>query len=271
MPKTYGVHRDDNRESYVIIQELMTDMILMDSADDVSGWHQSHILAAIDGIAEIHSIYYENTEEIEKSEWIDHWPTSQSMTGFTKLWRYLAMNANQEFPEWFGDEDLDLYASVINDIPYWWGKIDEMPKTLIHNDFNPRNIAFRKNGTGVKLCAYDWELATIHLPQHDTAELLAFVLDESASLEDVKYFSERHRKMLEKHTGKSISPDVWHEGFCYSMRDFLINRLSAYIMVHTLKHYKFMERVYKTTRHIIRMLENDLDSKNAIGREKLSA
>ena len=47
---------------------------------------------------------------------------------------------------------------------------------LIHNDFNPRNLALRREVGGWRLCAYDWELATIGVPQHDCAEFLCFVL-----------------------------------------------------------------------------------------------
>lgn len=275
VPKTYGVFRNDEREIFIIVQEYMKhkEMVLMDSADDVSGWTNDHILTAIKGISEIHSIWYGKTDELKDKEWIGTYPTNELMSGFSRLWELLAVHANQEFPEWFGVKDLNMFRSIINDIPYWWNRIESMPATLIHNDFNPRNIAFRKKGDDLTLCAYDWELATIHLPQHDLVELLAFVLDESATVNNLMFFSDNHRHELETHLGYSIDPDLWWEGFIHCIKDFMINRLTAYIMVHSFKHYGFMERVYRTIRHFATILNIvDVDV-NVIDRcsNKLSA
>ena len=60
--------------------------------------------------------------------------------------------------------------------------------TLIHNDCNPRNLCLRKSVpgaalTGTRTCLYDWELATLDVPQRDLAEFLAFVLLPSTPLE----------------------------------------------------------------------------------------
>ena len=51
-----------------------------------------------------------------------------------------------------------------------WEEIDALPPTLVHNDFNPRNLALVDGGT--RLVALDWELATVTVPQRDVAELL---------------------------------------------------------------------------------------------------
>ena len=70
---------------------------------------------------------------------------------------------------------------IAGSVGEWWKEIEKMPRTLVHNDFNPRNIAFRRTAEGPVLCAYDWELATLHLPQHDLAELLGFTGEGSAA------------------------------------------------------------------------------------------
>ena len=48
-------------------------------------------------------------------------------------------------------------------------------QTLVHNDFNSRNVGVRKNG---EICIYDWELAMINIPQRDIFEFLAFALND---------------------------------------------------------------------------------------------
>lgn len=133
--------------------------------------------------------------------------------------------------------------------------MENLPRTLIHNDFNPRNICFRKRDNKLELCAYDWELATLHVPQHDLAELLTFVLTPEVSLEEVKYYIEFHRLALESEVGDRINPEQWLDGYKYSLYDLAVNRIPMYVMAHTFRHYSFMERVYKTLYHLIRYEE----------------
>ena len=128
-----------------------------------------------------------------------------------------------------------------------------MPKTLTHNDFNPRNIAFRRVAGQLQLCAYDWELATVQVPQHDLAELLTFTLDETADLRQINHYVEFHRQALQRATGTDIDPDQWRRGYQLSLRDLLINRVPLYLMAHTFRHYKFMDRVQRSLRRLLQL------------------
>lgn len=250
-PKVYGVLEQQDREAYVIVEELLEDTVLMDSADDTSGWGPEHLEAAIKGIAEVHSIWYGREEELMAQPWLVDYPTRQSMSDKQRLWELMAAHMHQEFPEAFGEADMALFRSLVQDIDHWWGEIESMPRTLIHNDFNPRNITFRSTPEGLRLCAYDWELATLHLPQHDLAELLLFTLQGDFSAKDVAHYVELHRSELERHTGRSIDRQQWEHGYRLAMRDLAINRIPMYAMAHTFRQYKFMDRVFKTCRDLL--------------------
>ena len=125
-----------------------------------------------------------------------------------------------------------------------------MPRTLVHNDFNPRNIALRGENGSSRLCAYDWELATLHLPQRDLAELLCFVLTPDASQEEVDHYLEVHRRALEEASGCAIGARSWRDGFALCLADLAVNRVALYLMAHTLHHYGFMERLLSTLRRL---------------------
>lgn len=144
-------------------------------------------------------------------------------------------------------------------MPNWWQRLDTLPKTLVHNDFNPRNIAFRKTSSGLRLCVYDWELATLNVPQHDLAELLVFVLDDQVTRETVLTYVEHHRRALERASDQSFAQDNWWQGFCDALKDLMINRIAMYMMAHTARHYDFMERVYRTLRHLISIVQEEPD------------
>jgi aminoglycoside phosphotransferase (APT) family kinase protein len=173
------------------------------------------------------------------------------MTEMAELWHHLGVHAFQEFPEWISSETLAAHHDLVNRIPEWWSQIETMPRTLIHNDFNPRNIALRKDGPEPRLCAYDWELATLHLPQHDLAELLCFVLNPEATAEEVSHYLEVHRRALEESSGYAVDRRTWRSGFELSLADFAVNRMGLYLMAHTLQHYGFMERVVRTLQRLM--------------------
>src|SRR5262249_49351846 len=126
---------------------------------------------------------------------------------------------------------------------------NQLPATLIHNDFNPRNIALRTSG-GLRLCAYDWEMARGGLPQHDLAGVLWFVLDWNVSSAEVKSFIDLHRSVLERESGVSIHKESWLLGFRLSLLDLLVNRFAMYTMVHRFRKQPFLSRVMKTWFHL---------------------
>jgi aminoglycoside/choline kinase family phosphotransferase len=161
------------------------------------------------------------------------------------------MHAAEEFPEWVSGADLALHRRLVRDIPEWWSRLDALPKTLVHNDFNPRNIALRREGAGFRLVAYDWELATMHVPQHDLAELLAFVLTPGATADAVSHYLEIHRRALEAACGDTVDREGWRSGYALSLMDLAVNRFAQYAMVHTFRHYGFMARVIPTLRRLI--------------------
>ncbi|MGE0172375.1 MAG: phosphotransferase [Oligoflexales bacterium] len=246
-PKIWAVLIAEEREQFALITELLQNNIShMDTADDTSGWKNDHITAAIKGIAGFHSLHYGQGEQLKTKPWLSDYQSAEKMESMKELWYSLAFHAVQEFPEWYKREHFEFHQHLVEDVQNWWKRIDKMPKTLVHNDFNPRNVCLRKTAKGFDLCAYDWELATIHLPQHDLAEFLMFALDDSASPGLINEYVELHRRCLELHTKKTIDASEWMEGFKLCLKDLYINRVSMYIMAHTFRHYGFMERIFKT-------------------------
>ncbi|WP_257293687.1 phosphotransferase [Endozoicomonas sp. YOMI1] len=254
-PRTLMTWEDRAREAYVLVQEHLTGLELMDSADDTRGWQPEHFNAAVDGIARVHSIWYGREQELQAFDWLPDLPSTKAMVAKTRLWLLLGTHAQQEFPEWFTEQDMARFRQRVYSLKSWYPTIDSMKKTLIHNDFNPRNIAFRRHGSQLTLCAYDWELATVQLPQHDLAELLVFTLQPDFDHRLVEQLIERHRLTLQAASGEVIDAEQWHLGFILSLWDLVINRLPQYLMAHTFRHYPFMERVVCTARNLLDFCE----------------
>jgi hypothetical protein len=172
------------------------------------------------------------------------------MSEMSELWSALAAHASPSFCAWADPAISAIHRRLIADVGRWWHTLEAAPRTLIHNDFNPRNICLRQTDRRLSLCAYDWELATIGVPQRDLAELLCFVLPPDVSNTTVEEWIERHRRALETECGSSIDPDLWREGFRCSLYDLLVDRLSMYALVHRIRRQSFLPRVVRTWRRL---------------------
>ena len=217
IPQIYDCYKNLDREAFVVVMEDLSDLEMMNTADNVSGWKREHIEATIDGVAELHSIGLGRAEEMQLLPWLGEVMTSETMAELVPLWRALVDHAAEEFAEWFEWDDKTRVMTRIHEISEWWPVYESLPRTLIHNDFNPRNIGFRRDDEGLRLCAYDWELATIQVPQRDLVEFLSFMELERYSDDDLMGFIERHRARLEvRLSSKSSLLDsgcralIWH-------------------------------------------------------------
>jgi hydroxymethylglutaryl-CoA reductase (NADPH) len=239
LPRLYQTYRDEPSEAYVLVIELLTDARLIDSAANPGAWCSQDIDIALRGLGSMHSVWLGRERELYRTPWLAEPPSSEGMVEMTELWEALAEHGAQEFPELVGPHELARLRRLIDTLGEWWPRIEELPRTLIHNDFNPRNIALRERHGEWELCAYDPELATVHLPQHDLAELLCFVLDEPSEAQ-VAHHIEVHRGALEAHSGMLLDPHAWREGYALALRDLAINRFGLYLMGHRFREYDFL-------------------------------
>ncbi len=97
----------------------------------------------------------------------------------------------------------------------------------------------------MQLVAYDWELATYHVPQYDVAKLLSFVLGPDRYHLRTGYF-ELYRQELHARTGRFADRAVFAEGTQLAILEFGLHRLGLYLMVHMLGPYPFLPRVVES-------------------------
>src|SRR4030095_10442996 len=128
---------------YVLVLERLDDVRLIDSADDPSGWTSADIETALRGAGALHAIWMGRESDLAQQPWIGIPPTARRMAAMRPLWDALTEHAAVEFPWLMTDDDVARQRRLIAELPIWWGELEAMPRTLIHNDFNPRNIAIR--------------------------------------------------------------------------------------------------------------------------------
>jgi aminoglycoside phosphotransferase (APT) family kinase protein len=175
------------------------------------------------------------------------------MAETVELWSAIAEHNATEYPGWVDERTRCRIDGYLADVADWWAELESMPRTLVHNDFNPRNILLRADD--LRLVAYDWELATVHVPQRDLAELLAFVLHPEVDAATVERYVETHRLALEEASGAELDPALWWRGFELALRDFTITRLGLYLLAHTQRSFDFLAHVVPTTKRLLEIAD----------------
>jgi hypothetical protein len=250
LPVVYGVHEDPARELYVILLErLGDDVFLRDSVDTPELWTRATIDAALTGIAAVHANWLGREEELLGEGWLGRIPTGAKVVEMRELWEAILEHNAAEHP---GLVDAATYAYLrqrIAGLPRWRPMLDRMPQTLVHGDFNPRNLALRRADR--QLVAYDWELATVHVPQRDLVEFMAFVLPPSTDPDTVAHHIETHRRAVQSVCRSRLDPKGWRQGYELALQEFAITRLQLYLMAHTYREHRFLERVVPTVKRLL--------------------
>ncbi len=229
-PAVHGI------ETGALVIEDLTGLPMLNSAHTV--WSDEQIGSALSGIANIHANWFGKPPT---EPWL---PPPRECEAQFDLWSALADVALEGvFGDALGESGRHRHAFLRQEVARWSKVESDQPTTLIHNDFNPRNVALRNDG---RLVAYDWELARVGLPQRDLAEFLCFALDPSVSEETVSNWVDIHRQTLEEATGQTIDQDAWNLGFGAGLADFMVTRLPMYAMINRFHPQPFLERVTKT-------------------------
>ena len=223
--------------------EVFSHVNVLEGGNITDTWTSNDIKTALSDVAHFHAYYMENKELIGDDL------SNLLVDGLLCLskgepYMNIATQSNLEvLPEiWQREETLTLlkYVSKLTQIIQM---LKAYPKTVCHNDLNPRNVCLRRDpkSSQKQLCMYDWELAIIHVPQHDLAEFLIFVLPETSSAADINNFIEYYRLELLKQLktlGRSQSIiDMVDDGnnfqcvFIYEVIEFLALRLNIYFTI----------------------------------------
>ncbi|MEV6964068.1 phosphotransferase [Hamadaea sp. NPDC051192] len=252
-PRCYGVFEDAGREAYALLLERLTrtGVVLLDTADRPELWATPMVEAAVDGIAPLHGRWLNDTDALLDRGWLGFVPGSEHVEKAAELWQALCDFNAAEHPDVVDAGAQRQVTMLIDEAGGWLREQDALPKTLIHNDFSPRNIALRRNGLG--LVAFDWELATVGLPQRDLAELLCFTLTPQATAEQLEHYLERHRRKVAGIAGVDLDAGQWRRGFRFALQDLLMTRLQLYLMFHTHREQPFVPRVFRTARHLLQL------------------
>jgi NADP-dependent 3-hydroxy-3-methylglutaryl-CoA reductase len=261
VPRLYRAVRDERRGAYALVLERLDaagGACLMDSADDPGAWGAAELEAALRGAGALHAVWFGRERALLARPWIGVPTTAARAAAARPLWAALAEHGAEALPDLAAPERWRRHRALVDRLPEVWAALERMPRTLAHGDFNPRNVALRAHDGARVLCAYDWELAALHVPQRDAAELLAFVLPPDVERAEALHWVERHRQALAAHAPGAAVPDAraWRAGFALALADLLVTRFGLYLMGHASRPHAFLPRCLATAH---RLLDLELD------------
>lgn len=262
-PHIYHLISNEEKEIFAYVSENFKKEAYthMDSVDEISIWSKQDILDVLSGVAGMHARYLGREAHLPENffKWLDI-PSSKTLHEKLPLWEIALKHNCENFPTVWDKRAEDLMKKTLSNLKEVYAVIHQSPKTLVHNDFNVRNICLRPNpGKGKKrLCLYDWELVSLAPPQHDIAEFLTFVLPLDTKVDTWQYYVMQYRSYLLEELAKhnteeanepaqdverALQPDVFQQVFDMSVLELLTNRFALYGLPHTFHPYSFLERV----------------------------
>ncbi|ASQ47330.1 3-hydroxy-3-methylglutaryl-CoA reductase [Legionella clemsonensis] len=256
MPTCYGYFLDEKDGACVLILQYLSDDYLSLDPFNVEKWTQPAIESFINAVSQLHAVWYGRTSELSGFSCFKNVLNANKMQEFMPYWQALASAVEHAAIPFLSKTDYDLHQQWIHTILKWRPHIDNMKKTLVQNDCVPKNVGINLSSKFTEVYLYDWEIATIHVPQRDLVEFLAYVLPHSFSKELLNSYIERHRQQLTLHNQYPIDEKEWHFGFLYSAYDYLIQRVLPQLVFEKLEA-RNIETVYKNTRRMINLLTGE--------------
>lgn len=254
MPKIWDTDRELAPGQYCLVLEYLENA----DRDTGVGWIRSddtgfrHVL---DGMAAIHAAGFGRAIEMDPRIKPVSTPPVSRMLELMPLWDELAKVSRAKFRQFGGEGAVEFHASIVHSLSNWWPQYEALPRTLIHNDFNPRNFVLRGECDPPQLCAYDWEIAAVGPPQRDLAELLCFTWATGAERNHLEGMLDQTRRLLEAHTQIRLPDDHWRLGFRLALKYFLISRLPLYVLADGLSALPFLPRLIANCMELFALTE----------------
>lgn len=180
IPKIYLTHIEKSSQQFYYAMEYL------DVTNDISHlghgnnsylhWKNEDIKVVLEDIAKFHSLHLHTHSTLPESLKMmsDTLNNTHPTKNLINFYHEQLIHLGKEMP-------LLFTAERVTKLGYSISRLYEIScdvkrntaHTLIHNDFNPRNVCIRTLSDGNrKACVYDWELCTIDIPQ---SEILFFI------------------------------------------------------------------------------------------------
>ena len=247
MPRIFHVSKNPIlMNSFFVMEyfepELFTHVDCIEGGDGLNKWQwtETDIKTVLTSLAHVHARSLNDTSVLPvplQNCLLNGIDVSE---GLGKYILVSSENLNKREPSIWSALSVQLNKRIAKNLPEIIKAFRQYPQCLVHNDASTRNLCIRsaKDGEERWACLYDWEIACIHVPQHDLAELLTFVVEDGANTDVISSYAEFYCKSLkhelnqlkscDKLIERTTNPEAFHRIFDFCMMEMLAMKLSAY-------------------------------------------
>lgn len=253
-PEYLGEWIDPTREIYLLLMEQLDpqDLVHINSQKHPEWWTPEQIKTTLQEITRVHQ--HLQKPEVQKAmpeiRWFEPWKAKP-------LYGKLVSIMRQEEEDSLLADKVEKMLGFVETLEQERNALT-LPETIIHNDFNPRNIAIRKDG---RPCIYDWELAVVGLPHRDVVEFLSFVMEEDFEKTLFLDFLHFHFQCW-RNDHFEIPWEAWKQGYLYALKEYLVTRVSFYEVAGILAKYAFSTRILNNAFRMLEILLCEPDQGN---------
>lgn len=241
MPRCFGRL---GRRSQTLVLERVRAILLRDPVNDPRGWSAHLIEATLRGLGCIHGQWLGQEAQLARYSVVGS--TAAPSAAAQDWWAALSAYGRPWLEAWLGSDAVRRQQRALLRIRDMLAGLAVQPHTLVHGDFNPRNLVLRATDRGPQLCVFDWELAAYAAPQRDLVEFLCYALDPAAPREEIERHVEFARLQFERSAAIEVDPALWCSGVRSAVGEFAVRRLPMYFMAHRFRPQQFLRRVWRT-------------------------
>ncbi len=251
-PEHYGDWQDDQREIFLLLQEYIqpASVVLLNSENSPELWSETWIKNTLLAIHQFHLLSKKvSSHALEiplQKPWLNQALYQEICATLVNHLRHQlrskpsqACTITEEEIQW-----LEWVVTINLEEEY---RSIQIEPTLIHNDFNPRNIMILHDGTP---CIYDWELCMRDFPHRDVVELLCFVLTPETSWSELNEYLQFYRDCTPYYPWPASL-----QAFRYALKCLIVSRFNFYEVSGIVSSYDFSTRVLKTAIHLANLLD----------------
>jgi hydroxymethylglutaryl-CoA reductase (NADPH) len=250
LPRCYGFGSDARSGEHALFLELLNAVDRLDSTGASADWPAPALDEALRAAAGWHAAFWDIAGD--QMTWAGPRPTTAHMIADAPLWHGLLDDARRRFPDIVNAAVWRRRHTLIETLPAWHAIKDRLPATLVHDDFNQRNVGFRRDNGRARIVVLDWELAQRNTAQRDLVEMLTFALMPEVCRAEVDGHVEAHRRsLLDAGVNTGVDHDAWIEGFRCELKLEAINRVAHQLLFAAEFPLTYLGRINATIERLL--------------------